>query len=353
MIVTRSKARGEHHITLIIDAMPYFASFLNPRELYNFVYSSKVLCENLAVLTVVDVGMHNGNSRVRRTLELLYEQTCFGKIYPPTAMRLLRLINLKRCEVCCSNTIHHVRDTWGLALCWPCVQSLVTSVEIKPPQYRQNLLEYDDMIRHPRVLARYAGTKSKNGYGFDSVPNYHVFSHRILSQSSDPVGPIITAVDLITLSSQGRQPSDIDSYINTVIRAPPLSSYDIFNSSVRSMRFESRQVVLARQSKRLQHVREKRRLEAIRAIEVVDTVMASEQLSTAAQNCLLNYGVTLDQYVCTGVGFPLTFQTEFANRFLSPVLYRHLTRLVEDAEYVDYENLANELSHACTQYQRG
>ena len=325
----------------------YFAAFLTPRELYNLVYSSIIFCQHLTVATVIEIGMFNGNSRVRSSLELLYDQTCFGKIYPPTALRTLQLINVKHCEVCCNRVVHHVRRFWGMALCCNCVHDLVTTIDVvRPPQNRYKHLELDDIVHHPRIPAHYV---RDNGSAFNAIPLYEFFNHQIESCNGESVGPIITATDLSKLSSYGRQPSDIDLYIDKVRNVPSLKAYEEFNTSVRSTRYESRKVVLIRQARRLKSVRTQRQLEATHAIEMVEKVMECANLSQDARLCLEHYAVTLDQYVCVGVGFPLTFQTMFANRFIAPVLRRYLLNRLNRG--IQYERLAVVLSCVCRKYQ--
>ena len=117
--------------TLKPDILMCVAHYLLPRDLYMFVFSSKMLVSSLSVEVVINSAiMAGGNAKA--TVEELQRLMLTGSIFPPSAIRLLCLINGRRCEICGVNRVKHVRKGFGINVCWKCVTRGDTTEMIRP-----------------------------------------------------------------------------------------------------------------------------------------------------------------------------------------------------------------------------
>ena len=100
-----------------------------------FVFSSKMLVSSLSVEVVINSAMMAGGN-AKATVEELQRLMLTGFIFPPSAIRLICLINGRRCEVCGVNRVKHVRKGFGINVCWKCVTSGDTTEMICPKNYK-------------------------------------------------------------------------------------------------------------------------------------------------------------------------------------------------------------------------
>ena len=122
------------HGVLEIMARHYLSRNVNTSVECLF-FSSKMLVSSLSVEVVINSAMMAGGN-AKATVEELQRLMLTGFIFPPSAIRLLCLINGRRCEVCGVNRVKHVRKGFGINVCWKCVTSGDTTEMICPKNYK-------------------------------------------------------------------------------------------------------------------------------------------------------------------------------------------------------------------------
>lgn len=88
--------------------MDYIAS---PRELYKIAWLSKATKAAVTTEMVVRCSMHAGG-RSYQCMQILNKLIEPRAIYPPSALRLLRLVNGKRCEFCNNQVLENNQAPW-------------------------------------------------------------------------------------------------------------------------------------------------------------------------------------------------------------------------------------------------
>lgn len=326
MVSTRSVASSNYLRNVVADSIQYIASFLTPRELYNVTYSNKLFCEVLEMSSVIQVAMQNGNERVRRSIALLYEQTSRGTIYAPSALRVLQLINVKKCEICCENKLHHVRATWGMALCWSCTQNMTRETHIDPVENRINPIGMEYILQHPRVLSKVNGyTLIRVGLGLvHRIGRFFIFdeSHQH-AQTRGLSGPIVTRRDIIHMCSLCR-PEEVDNYIDKALKASPKSDYEEFNSLVRAFRYRMYPIILqSRNNRRREETTRKARMVVYRRAKVTRSLALIGRvrpfLDTRVAD-IFEHATGRTHFIDYGVGTCIIFQEYWITSAMAPYI---------------------------------
>lgn len=233
---------------MLACVIQYVSEFMTPRDLLSLSSTSKAVSKNLVTMELaVSVIMKNGNFYQRKTMELLYEQTSVGSIYPPSSRRVIRLACAKRCERCNEAEIKTVRIGFGLAFCWSCTQLLTSSVYSRPPHERIAMIELDDILRNPRVCSKIMDRVPQSS---TYIQHHYIVNEPMCSTEGELIGPIVTVRDLSTFQ-HFRSPTQIDEYIRDDLKAPPLSVYEPFNGSLRTLRPYSHEIIRERKLTKL------------------------------------------------------------------------------------------------------
>lgn len=96
----------------------------SPRDLYNVAMINKVTMQALTTRMVVRCAMFGG-TRQYKCMQMLQKLMVKHSIYPPTPLRLVRLVNGKRCEFCNNesprgqNNLHRYFNTSKAIRCGP------------------------------------------------------------------------------------------------------------------------------------------------------------------------------------------------------------------------------------------
>lgn len=236
---------------LLVEALEYVVEFVTPRELYSVMFCSKITKDAMSTSVIVKNALCNGNSYAKKSIENLLELMSQGSIYPPTNQRLVRMINVKRCEFCNVHRVNHIRVHFGVSICQRCLtlNSMTTLQITKPPQHRYRNIELNDVLRHKRVASCFHGWHVKSAprawlgptrNGRTKYPHgerFYVWNHLTRDATGNAIGPIVTVKDVHQMVSFNR-PDDIDSYINDVLKAPPLCDelYIDFSDAARQYR---------------------------------------------------------------------------------------------------------------------
>jgi len=162
------------------DALSLVMQFLAPVELYRLAFTCKDLRDKVTVELVVRSALIDGG-KPRETIKSLYELMIKRSIHPPSPLRLLRLVNVRRCEFCCKTAVRTVRPCSGVALCFQsCL--LGEGFVVRHYPFESNLL--DDYPGIEPTIER------KQGYCY-------FWNKPLIQDDGEICGPFVTLLDLI------------------------------------------------------------------------------------------------------------------------------------------------------------
>jgi len=155
-------------------------SFLDVKELLHLAMCSKFIGEQIKhEHVVVSALMHGGHAKssMERLVGLIRgntnQQQHQRKIYVPSPLRMLRLMNGKRCERCNEAKVNMVSQDFGVFLCWGRCNSLFTKRVA-----RNN--KWSPFLEHPRVAAaKYSS-------------NCYIFACDYRDTAREACGPLVT-----------------------------------------------------------------------------------------------------------------------------------------------------------------
>ena len=204
-------------LTLNEDALSLVLELLPPRDLYAAALTCKSLRAKITVAIIVkSVLIQNG--RGKQTLDELQKLLSDKSIHPPSALRLLRLVNGKRCEICNRSKVNHVRPGIGVFSCWTCLteRGLTKGWKKTWVRYRKNVGRYELIFKHPRVAAQEYGKT-----------NYLMHVPRT-DATGEFIGPIVCFDDIDAMFAHE---AGIDDYLDNTLGAPSADRYAEFNSA--------------------------------------------------------------------------------------------------------------------------
>ena len=237
--VDETNAHNHDHQTVSVceDALFHAMAYLHPRDLYNMAFTCTSLRDQISTPLVVRSAMiHGGHtgSTINHLLPLMEK----GKIHIPSPLRLLRLVNGKKCEFCNCRKVNHVRPGYGVFACWFCTteRGLTRVLNTKLVRYNRNR-KYDAMFNHERVGLTPYGSK------------YYVWNVRRTSvgSSGEAIGPLVTFRH-IDASVQGNL--SIDDYLEQILEVPPLEDYTEFVSICQEMKARAKKAEEERYEKK-------------------------------------------------------------------------------------------------------
>lgn len=235
---------GKHFQKQVLceDALAQVLHYLHPRDLLRMSETSKALREYFTIAIIVTSAMiHGGHGAT--TIKELYKLMKDCSIHIPSPMRLLRLINGKRCEICFHNKVNHVRPKTGVFACWICLtgeessvfasnhtlhafprqqQPLTRSHRTSLAKYRKNK-KYEAIFSHPRVACN---SYTKETYTWNR-------KRAALPTTGDDdteewIGPLVCYNDIDRMANESDR--GIDTYITEELGAPQKEAYNEFVS---------------------------------------------------------------------------------------------------------------------------
>ena len=96
-------------------------TYLTPRAMYNTAFLSHELMNCVSVEAVIVSAVMNGGM-ARCTVQDLALMMHDQSIHPPNALRLLRLVNAVRCELCLAVSVSCAKKYFGINVCWECLK---------------------------------------------------------------------------------------------------------------------------------------------------------------------------------------------------------------------------------------
>jgi len=107
-------------ITLPDEILVHVMGYLDKQTLLCFATCKKTLSSYVTKRMVVKAALCAGGKAKTSIIEICRLEKK-ASIYPPSPMRLLRLLNGKKCEICLKNSVAHVRLEFGNFVCWDCI----------------------------------------------------------------------------------------------------------------------------------------------------------------------------------------------------------------------------------------
>ena len=154
--------------SLMPEVLSQVAAYLEPRELFNLVFLNRKVMETLTIETVMKSAMMTGGHAMT-TLEEILVLLNATSIYSPSAVRLLRLINGIRCEICNERCVNHARKGYAIFVCWHCVTKGGMTTMIKCRDLCHNLMgsAMSKLLSNERLASSPHGWYSASAYGIN------------------------------------------------------------------------------------------------------------------------------------------------------------------------------------------
>ena len=190
--------------TLSMDLCGLVMSYLNTPELFHMAFSCKGMMKKVTMQMVVSSGSnHDQHLRTLFAIHNLMSRMC---IHPLSPLRLLRLLNARRCENCNRVPTRNIHPTYGVVLCRFCRSPYVWHGFC----HRYEELPYEREIDWHVRLAR--------------VPRRHcviVWARRLV-HGDEVCGPLATVQELMELS---RTRNPLEAFNQSI---PPVHLYRDF-----------------------------------------------------------------------------------------------------------------------------
>lgn len=153
MPTKRLKMTASEGAVLHTDAFQVVMEYLAPRELFRLAFCSKELMNSVTTKMVVRSALLHGG-HAKSTIQKIAPLMKTHSIFVPTPLRLLRLVNGKRCERLdyCGRRVNHVR-VFANFYCSECEsQSIIETNKMPPDMNISDKTKITAVLNHPRML---------------------------------------------------------------------------------------------------------------------------------------------------------------------------------------------------------
>jgi hypothetical protein len=322
----RPRLEEEHLVcdNVIGDALELVMAYLAPKELFRLTFTCKALQKRVTTKMVVRSAMIHGGNPKQNILEL-YPLMKDQSIHVPSPVRLLRLVNGKKCEKKnCRAKVKHVRPGTGVFLCWDCLTRKKTgftkAFDTKWVRYRMNS-RYEEIFSHPRVGAsRRYGTK------------YYLWNRPFMSSDGAMCGPLVMFDD-VERAAASKNPIEEELFSD----APAAEEYKEFVDSYDNAVEEAREMDLLRERKKKEASKnavERRRENAKKLIGKIRNL-----LDERWRDFMLEYTIR-EQSQASKTVAPVRFKVSFCDHLLDPYVLAP-----SKAKKSDITDLAAQINH--------
>ncbi|KAL3903861.1 MAG: hypothetical protein SGILL_010285, partial [Bacillariaceae sp.] len=182
--------------------------------------------------------IHGGFAK--KTVTELHSLMSKKAMHIPSPLRLLRLMNGKRCEFCHNEKVNHVRPCLGVFACWNCVteRGLTKAWKFSWVRYPRNSEAYDAIMQHPRVAG--------NRYGAEM---FFWTQPRTLGDG-EKIGPLVAFQDVDRMFDETKRGGTVDAYLQGNLKAPSEDAYEEFNDAYTDALVRSERVEKEREQKK-------------------------------------------------------------------------------------------------------
>lgn len=229
-------------ITLSLDALSLVMEFLSPKQLYNMAFTCRTL-RNLVTTKMVLQSALIAGGHAETTVMELHKLLSNQSMHVPSPLRLLRLVNGKRCEFCNQNNVKFARPSLGIFACWDCTTQSLTRVFNKTwKRYSLEKQKYDEVLDHPRIATNDCGSK------------IYMLSRRLTLQNGERVGPLAIFGDIDKMVSSRPKNMTVDEYIqkNLQTLSDTEDAYREFDQIYKDTMDRVKQVQREREQKRVE-----------------------------------------------------------------------------------------------------
>lgn len=274
-----SSGIGTSNPSISEDALLQVMTFVGPRELYRMAFTCKTLRNAVTTPMVVKSAMIQGGGGARDCMKAINDLMARSAIHGPSPLRLLRLVNCKRCEFCNAKQLVQSESVWRLGVfgCRACLEdrTVAASDPLGDKAWVSDWSKdayYDVALRHRRVMCwrgRVKGSKHKK--------RAYVWKERITTAGlGEAIGPLISFEDLTPFLATAKEcaekvtSEDFGVYIDKELKVPPAEAYKEFLEEYSEHKARSDSVVAEREEKKratAQKTKDSRRTKVSKMIE--------------------------------------------------------------------------------------
>ena len=213
--------------------------YLGPQELFNMSNTCKYLRSQITLPLVIKSALMCKNGNVHKTMDVMLELMTDKSIWIPSPLRLLRLINGRRCEFCNTKKTTYIRKLFGVFACGECMSltgenkmilkegklvhewSWICNIYGNPNNSNGRIALMNPVRLHPRVTVSWDEKK------FHKIK---LWAGKQRDASGEMIGPLVTLAGFINVCDyvfERKSFSLIDHYLERM-RVPAISEYDSF-----------------------------------------------------------------------------------------------------------------------------
>ena len=221
-------------------------------------FTCKTLRDAVTTPMVVKSAMIQGGGGARDCMRTINDLMVRQEIHVPSPLRLLRLVNCKRCEFCNVTKLVPSAMVWrlGVFACRACLEDrmVVTSDPAGKDAWMSTwskVAYHDIALPHPRVMRWHNKVK-----GSRSKTRAHLWKERTTTAAiGEAVGPLISFEELtpflaIAKEHSGVTAGDLDEYFAQELKIPTAEAYKEFIEVYAENRARSNRIVAEREVKK-------------------------------------------------------------------------------------------------------
>ena len=304
------------------DALLQVMAFVGPRELYRMAFTCKTLRDAVTTPLVVKSAMIQGGGGARDCMKAINDLMARQAIHIPSPLRLLRLVNGKRCEFCNGTQLVHNGSAWRLGVfgCRACLEDrmVAASDPLGDKAWVSDWSEdayYVVALPHPRVMCWRDRVKE-----FKNKKRAHLWKEGAAAAGlGEAIGPLISFEELKLFLATAKECADkvtsenFDLYIDKELKVPPAEAYKEFVELYAEIKDRSENVVAEREEKKratAQKKNESRRAKVTKMIEDMQILLDKPFRNAALMSANMPIG-----RAC------VKFSSPFVEKLLYPYVY--------------------------------
>jgi hypothetical protein len=176
------------------DIAPVVFSFLAARDLYRFATCSKSFMTRLTHKDVVRSAIYNGG-HAKSSLERIIPLIKARSIWTPSPVRLLRVVNGRRCEHCLLGRANMINKNYGVFFCWDCITGKGFTKSVSHNK------KWSPFLSHKRVAQGCFSSKS------------YLWMKPVKDAAGSKIGPL---VHMHIMEQIRNTNSTVDKYLETI-----------------------------------------------------------------------------------------------------------------------------------------
>jgi hypothetical protein len=202
-----------------MDTILTIFEFCSPLDLLSISSTSKELISRLTYLHVLRSSLMRGGVFHRTSLAVIINLCRTGKIFIPSPIRLLRLVNGHHCEKAgCTLKISHSTPNlgltnFGLCFCHSCTMNSLNRLDLKT----RGAIAWKEIVLDERCASSYYQSK------------YHIWA-RDYTHAAERNGPVITVRTINRLYKQFEPKTTLLDSLKSYLETIPIGPKIIFDT---------------------------------------------------------------------------------------------------------------------------